>query len=279
MAIPHTLKFVFLTLSGTTLGARVARSIDSSDKLEVWTFGAPKISLGSLTFKDGACIPGYRVVNENFDENETDMVTWLQMTTKHPKMKTLRLGENSSMEENCDWKRTGKVSPLISLHDGDVYTERSMTHRGAVAIIADIVFSFSYESDILDGVKERGLELVGSANRGGEVSHLIQHPPTGECILTFEGSDTIQDWKYNLNLKKTNFCGIGGIHQGFVESLRNILEAESWQDNIRKNLGKCSRLAVVGHSLGGAMAALWAVCAQANRPLNSDYKSLSFPVE
>merc|ERR1712242_251978 len=64
-------------------------------------------------------------------------------------------------------------------------------------------------------VQEHGWHLIGSAlHPGGDVyggkqiAHLIQYPGTNECVLTFQGTASIQGWITNFHYASEHFCGL-----------------------------------------------------------------------
>lgn len=85
-----------------------------------------------------------------------------------------------------------------------------------------------------------------------------------ECALVFAGSDDINAWKDNFNMlpTMTSWCGLSGVHQGFISRLNLFLEGERYPEF--KSLlqsGECGGGAtIVGHSLGGALASAAAAC-------------------
>jgi hypothetical protein len=278
MPVSPTSNLLLLAASGVAAFRARSSDGDFGDRLALYTFGCPKVSSRPLTFKGGKCIPGLRVEAEDVKTEERDIVPWLQFAA-HPKQTVLTLRENNSIERPCGWKRKDDFKPSIPLHNRDVYIPWSVKQGGLVAEIADVAFGASYEKDIADNMTGKGWELAGTANWFEEVSHLIQHPDSLECILTFEGSDSAIDWLNNVQLKRVSFCGMSGIHEGFTKSLKRILNCPSWQNNIKPHLGKCSKLNVMGHSLGGAMATLFSVCAQRQPKFNFDYYRQQFDWE
>ena len=88
-----------------------------------------------------------------------------------------------------------------------------------------------------------------------------------ECILSFRGSGDSRDWKTNLKYFPEEACGVK-VHRGFVERLDELIGHS--RDRQRK-LAKCSTLIVTGHSLGGALASLYAQCAKAKGWKQADY--------
>merc|ERR1719203_1092138 len=75
----------------------------------------------------------------------------------------------------------------------------------------------SYTQDLSEAaklVKEHGWRLVGTVFEeesffgGPQVSHLVQHPQTLECIVTFQGSDSWKDFMNDANILQVDFCSL-----------------------------------------------------------------------
>jgi len=143
---------------------------------------------------------------------------------------------------------------------------------------------------------------------GPQQVHLVQKEDTLDCLITFQGSDSFQDWVANFNVAKSHFCGlvdedesceslidltgqcevkrIGNsfVHLGFRDHLRRMVQSGEFQTFIRPRLGGCNKLTVAGHSLGGAMSSLYTACmAMAPQPgqygYEEDYKYMNFTKE
>jgi len=144
-----------------------------------------------------------------------------------------------------------------------------------------------------------------NVNGGPQQVHLIQKEDTLDCLLTFQGSHSAQDWISNFAAAKSHFCGFvdedeaceslidltgqcevkrrgnSFVHLGFRDHMRRMVRSDEFQQNIRPLLPHCRKLKVAGHSLGGAMSELFTACtAKAPRPgqygYEEDYKYISF---
>jgi len=110
------------------------------------------------------------------------------------------------------------------------------------------------------------------AGGGKDVAYLFQEDSSLRCVLIFRGTDSLGDWRSNLWVTTGAFCGLEEVHGGFQAELRRIAGTRMFQDNVRPALSKCSSVSIAGHSLGGAMAELFAYCV--NRIQLSDEKRL-----
>lgn len=63
----------------------------------------------------------------------------------------------------------------------------------------------------------------------------------------------------------TTFCGFRGVQRLLVNITRDLLRAPEWETIIKPALPKCRSVNATGHGFGGAMATLWAACANSNR--------------
>jgi hypothetical protein len=83
-----------------------------------------------------------------------------------------------------------------------------------------------------------------------------------ECTLAFSGTDDFDNVKTDLNILSTEACGFE-MHKGFFDALNKTLLDPKWMADVEPYLAsdKCSDgVNAAGHSLGGALAAIFAVC-------------------
>lgn len=147
---------------------------------------------------------------------------------------------------------------------------------------------FTDVSAARDLARQAGWRVVGHSYNPGNWFYigwssawLYQQPDTRVCMLTFMGSKALGDWVANFHLVKGEFCGLPSrVHKGFRNKFRNVVQYSEWQENIRPKLSKCAQVLVVGHSLGGACAEMFAACnAAAPGPQedgHEDYKHISW---
>jgi len=281
------------------------------------------------TGPDGPCFPGYRswTVRKQWFGNEVDLATTVTgvLGYKHPMMSALELDLKKKVVKEFACNTPKSETPNIPrglpkiLHEWEWYVEaqQSTSYAGSSDIlnwVGNIGIATSYTLDRAEAqakVAKFGWNIIGSAvDEGGknyvgkQVSHLIQHPETKDCILTFQGSKSAQDWAANLNVKRSHFCGLVGqteacdddtttcavasagesfVHQGFRDALRAIVRNSDFQSDVRPKFSQCANVYVAGHSLGGAQAELFTACA--NRGLqpgeygyDEDYKYIGWTV-
>lgn len=172
---------------------------------------------------------------------------------------------------------TGRRAPWLHGNERYVDAVGKLDDRAVLNMtILSTIFSYhrNPKEEVAAGVREYGWRLVGTgfddgsgAFAGGpQVSHLFQDPESLDCILTFQGSDSMQDWFGNIDVVQESFCGLSErVHKGFRDHMRRIIRNPTWQQEVRPHLGRCRNVFATGHSLGGAMATLFTACT-ANAP-------------
>jgi len=263
----------------------------------LYTYGAPKVSSPALSnplAADG-CFPGWRIVNKNNKwyelQDNVDLVPTLlgQVTGySHVLMPSQFLDQNGvSTNHFCGWENPDWRFPNLILHFWWYYVSRSEPNPDAgVRTAAVIGLDNSYDSDenrVASKVGAYGWNVVSMIKTGlsKEVVHLMQNPRTNACILTFKGSDTIEDFVNDIVVVTDSFCGLKErVHRGFKWELMNTVQDDAFQTTLRPLLGQCSKLEVLGHSLGGATASLFTACLHNRVPRGEigydDYRWISF---
>lgn len=89
-----------------------------------------------------------------------------------------------------------------------------------------------------------------------------------ECVFGMRGTSDFQDWTYNLNIRTTDW-DVWTVHKGFADKTLRLLRSKP--DLFMSLKEKCSLLILVGHSLGGAMASLYAAVADEWGLKGADY--------
>lgn len=99
-----------------------------------------------------------------------------------------------------------------------------------------------------------------------------------ECVLACAGTNDVADWLSNADARTTTKCGFEKMHMGFALEVDDLTNHAVWQDQMVPYLKgtSCSAgVTIVGHSLGGAQAAILAACANnGTKPFGFTAKAL-----
>jgi len=277
-----------------------------------------------LTSADGGCFPGARVVTlrTRGESEQTDPITWVasMVSLWHPRMDLYLLDVDDPSKDRyypCTlsnvqhWPNsTWMVRAEFSLHSGTYFDQVAAGSSNTfVKRLSNWALDLSYTRDAAKGAelaRQGGFRVVGAARYqpgdsrlivdsplwpnwwqfGEQVSYLVQHPQSLECVVTFQGTYDTVDWSQNARGVTRAFCGLtlpddrccpwplptcrgdcrvqrdgdSFVHSGFWAELYRMTQVPSWQQNIRPRLPYCKGVSVFGHSLGGAMASLFAAC-------------------
>jgi len=289
----------------------------------IFTIGAPGLASPGLQNRRGSnsCFEGFRIYHSESGGIGGD---WIDIVTRIGNLVYYAHAWYPSMDVDVDgYRRHDKpcnsvqtwmpdeLKPSVSLHDKEayIYSVGRVMNSSYFTNISIFAARKSYIHEVetvKDAVRAMGWGLVGSAIHPGanvyggkQVSHLIQHPSTNECVLTFQGTASIQGWITNFHFPAAKFCGMTDedeecsgwgtctvrgkgsfVHEGLKHRLLSIIQTSDFQNNIRPNLGSCARVVTAGHSLGGAVAELFAGCAS-RAPRRGqfgydDYKDMSW---
>jgi hypothetical protein len=287
----------------------------------LYTFGAPRSAVPGLVNPGNfSCLPGLRswTGQKYFVVSQfADQIPMLPAPVRyqHPMMDVAEFDVSSLSnpevtQSSCSkgsqdtpWYRVGNML----LHARTPYVNAAYKVSSWLGNVTDMGAMQSYFQDpgyVAQRVKGFGWRLAGSAyheggsiDGGPQVLYLMQHPSTLECLMTFQGTNSIQDVVVDVQAQKAHFCGLvergescglfesckpnkaGGsfVHKGFRDHLRRMIKCSDWQNKIRPSLPKCRKVWVAGHSLGGAMGELFTTCvARAPQPgqygYEEDYK-------
>merc|ERR550525_787732 len=84
-----------------------------------------------------------------------------------------------------------------------------------------------------------------------------------QCAVAFQGTNDNLDHIKNFDVAKTSGCGFDGLHRGFYSTMQKFVSDSTWTRTIKPFLkSNCAGgVHVTGHSLGGAIAAVFSACA------------------
>lgn len=292
----------------------------------LYSFGSPGSASPGFTnpHDPRGCFPGMRAwTGRGYFGGGTGtsdiapQLTW-KNGFRHPMMDAVEMdvrGEMTVSTKACSVEaemepRNRLIDPVLHLRS--YYIKAAHTESEALGNLTDMIVVGGY-LDNTDYMKMRaealGFRWIAMAthegnqwNGGDQQVHLIQHPETLECTMTFQGADSIQDVVAHMDNGKASFCGLvnqnevcnsmvsecevqrpGGsfVHKGFRNHLRDMVRSNEYQTKIRPFLPACSKLNVGGFGLGGSMAELFAACL-ANAPAlgafghEEDYQYVGF---
>lgn len=242
---------------------------------------------GLVNPRGGPCFPGIRSANvkKQWFGQEADTATTITgvLGFRHPMMdfKLIDLKDDSKnrlyscASEGDEVGNRPRGLSKIALHAWELYQaameDMDLGWGDLLHKITNIALPQSYNYNRTSAhaaAQQYGWNLIGSAVNDGNsdvgksVSHLFQEPGSKECMLTFQGSSSPEDWVANLQLKKVSFCGYTGVHEGFAAAMMTMVKDDDWQSDVRPNLSRCSKVYVMGHSQGASEAELFGACVQ-----------------
>lgn len=82
-----------------------------------------------------------------------------------------------------------------------------------------------------------------------------------KCAVAFAGNKDMPGWKDNQETVNTE-CGLKDVHKGFFDEFLRLVTNDAWKDKLAPYLrDHCTDgIYSVGHSIGGALADIFAVC-------------------
>lgn len=261
---------------------------------EVWNIGGPSPFRSPIENpRGGGCFPGIRMwtFKKEWGVTLADYAPSLATTFgfRHALQEGMAIDRKKGTITRHPCSSETSKMPLgvpVDLHsaytDYIVPTQDQSDHYFEVLNVAVRNHQQHNLTKMKNNVEKYGWSLMGSAiDEGGEtfvsrqVSHLIQHPTTRVCMLTFQGADGEKDLFNHFKAKSVDFCGLPSqVHLGFRSGLRHIVNNTDWQENIRSKLPSCSKVYATGHSLGGMKATLFAACAnQVLKPGDAGYEN------
>jgi len=112
---------------------------------------------------------------------------------------------------------------------------------------------------------------------------LVQHESSLDCVFSFSGTNQKAEVYTSLKSESRQWCDFR-THKGYADELWTVTNANEYQtgpdnghgDSIKTMLGKCNRVIMAGHSLGGAMASIFAACINTRNVGQAAYEHLAW---
>jgi hypothetical protein len=272
--------------------AKVASNKNSGRVDFLYTYGSPAGAKPPLRMRSASngCFPGIRVVTvkNTGSGREMDKVPRFPRLVGYdsPMMDLVELDVDTGRQTKFPCSNRTVELPSETMvwdhHDRFLYSGKMAVESDQrlkeISVFACETSFMQNASDAAAQVVAQGWRLVGTANHNGgiivggpQVSHLIQNPRTSECVVTFQGSQSLGDWLANINFVPASFCGLQErVHRGFRDHLMRIVKTSAFQNNIRAKLPSCSKVTITGQSLGSALAELFTACVQEAPSSSSD---------
>lgn len=260
----------------------------------MYALGAPGTAWPPLTDPQSSsgCFGGIRMWTKKGWEADLATTCTGVLGFRHPKVEGVQGNMGGGTESwGCDNEIPNRPRGLPGAsHDLGVYVDFSEDFdefAGEAARVGAVGSYIKSEEEAAAFAQSEGWNLIGHVfNEGNSVfggpqpSLLMQKPDTLECIITFQGSSSTQDWLSNLLVSKVDFCGLSSgskVHKGFRDHLSRLVKSDDFQTKIQSKLGGCSKVHTVGHSLGGAMAELYGACANDHKsPGDKGYNDYAY---
>mmetsp|Transcript_27411 Transcript_27411/g.63319 ORF Transcript_27411/g.63319 Transcript_27411/m.63319 type:complete len:391 (-) Transcript_27411:69-1241(-) len=103
-----------------------------------------------------------------------------------------------------------------------------------------------------------------SVQSNGYTDGLHVYGKDGTCVVSFRGSDDPDDYASSIRATyepPVEKCG-SALHSGFWHEMVLLIQSPLWESSaIPAITGQCQTIYAVGHSLGGALAQIFAACA------------------
>jgi predicted lipase len=83
-------------------------------------------------------------------------------------------------------------------------------------------------------------------------------PDIGKIVIAFRGSVDISNWILNLKTARTSYplCSGCSVHIGFNQGFESVKSQVEANLNSLQALYRNAKIAITGHSLGGALAVM-----------------------
>jgi len=168
-------------------------------------------------------------------------------------------------------KRVNVREHVVPATDGTV-----LTRTECLGLWASFGIYGSYQGGLLIDMErsgwkhERTWNSVSAAETVSEDDMAMWFSDSkGKCIISFQGAEDVFDYFSLMLFEPVDYAGVSGIHKGALFELLPLLAIIDFRA-IRE---KCKYLTAVGHSLGGALAQLFALLINKDRdPLGAGLK-------
>ncbi|MCX6117369.1 MAG: lipase family protein [Proteobacteria bacterium] len=138
---------------------------------------------------------------------------------------------------------------------GAVSSQSNISWRTLMTTVVASRLAYRSKSEVSIQLKRYGYPLVEHIEEGPIYGFIAVNKENGCMIISFRGSDDIRDWFSNIRMMQATVQK-GKIHSGFKETYQAI--NNKIQRLLRFHSQGINNLWVTGHSLGGALAGLFA---------------------
>jgi len=144
----------------------------------------------------------------------------------------------------------------------NILTDEELELSLILAKISSLTYSQEFISENIEnhtGVENGKVFYLQNDNKWGILVFLATY--SKYSIISFKGTDTINDWKTNLQFFQRENGSEGNVHNGFYQAVNKnweqlLKEIQKHQDKFNNKQNK--EILLTGHSLGGALAIITA---------------------
>jgi len=272
----------------------------------VFSFGAPATSYPALSNPGGECIPGLRIYAENSAlpgggvGKQIDAASMWVTQFPHAKTPVLVLAGDGKLSryKKCPGEPLWPLPGAAKYQDWTLhfaywgrmqhpvnvpgYTEQELQVPLARTMLNLTGFTYDHNLEEVrkDIRKVPGYRLVGYAKQeglGGDIDRvlLVQDVASQDCVIAFEGSQSVEDIDLFAHAEPTGFCGFKSTHTGVRNELWSIISSKPYQ-RLKPHLELCASVDCTGHSLGGSLCELYTACANSGRIEDPDFRLLAW---
>lgn len=183
------------------------------------------------------------------------------------------VAEGTQMLQNRGVARTTTPFELSEMDGAGNGTAKVNGEAGEDAYLSELTLLAGSADDNVN-LKAEALEELGwtpgvmiadtTHKKLGMLDHAWTFSKGGKCVAVFAATNDALDVKQamgGLVVEPIEFCGFQ-VHAGVVDELAGFMKAPNWTKFITfLNSPTCTSVTSVGHSLGGALATVFAGCA------------------